>query len=375
MENLRIAAFGGFRSIPPKAGGAGADKFAVELYPRIVKKGCQVVAYCRIYPGDKLEKADNYAGITLRYFKTINKAGFDSFFHSFKATFDVIVHNRADVIHLLSGANSIWAIFLRLAGKRVIVSQFAMDWKRAKWPWYGKLFYRFSNYITAYLPNKVVFDNVFTREYFEKKFKKKYGFIPYGSEVPDVPENLDVLRRFDLTPGEYFLFVGRFIPDKGLHLLIEAFQNLETDKKLVLVGGDPNPGNYESMIRSTNDKRVIFPGFMYGDDTNFLIKNAFVYVQPSLIEGLSPVILTVMGLGTPLVCSDIVENLFITGENSFHFRSGDVRDLQRVLEFALKDYAILQQKAILGREDVKQRFNWDLVSDQYIEFFTKNKVS
>jgi len=375
MENLRIAAFGGFRSIPPKAGGAGADKFAVELYPRIVKKGWQVVAYCRIYPGDKLEKADNYAGITLRYFKTINKAGFDSFFHSFKATFDVIVHNRADVIHLLSGANSIWAIFLRLAGKRVIVSQFAMDWKRAKWPWYGKLFYRFSNYITAYLPNKVVFDNVFTREYFEKKFKKKYGFIPYGSEVPDVPENLDILRRFDLTPGEYFLFVGRFIPDKGLHLLIEAFQNLETDKKLVLVGGDPNPGNYESMIRSTNDKRVIFPGFMYGDDTNFLIKNAFVYVQPSLIEGLSPVILTVMGLGTPLVCSDIVENLFITGENSFHFRSGDVRDLQRVLEFALKDYAILQQKAILGREDVKQRFNWDLVSDQYIEFFTKNKVS
>jgi len=375
MENLRIAAFGGFRSIPPKAGGAGADKFAVELYPRIVKKGWQVVAYCRIYPGDKLEKADNYAGITLRYFKTINKAGFDSFFHSFKATFDVIMHNRADVIHLLSGANSIWAIFLRLAGKRVIVSQFAMDWKRAKWPWYGKLFYRFSNYITAYLPNKVVFDNVFTREYFEKKFKKKYGFIPYGSEVPDVPENLDILRRFDLTPGEYFLFVGRFIPDKGLHLLIEAFQNLETDKKLVLVGGDPNPGNYESMIRSTNDKRVIFPGFMYGDDTNFLIKNAFVYVQPSLIEGLSPVILTVMGLGTPLVCSDIVENLFITGENSFHFRSGDVRDLQRVLEFALKDYAILQQKAILGREDVKQRFNWDLVSDQYIEFFTKNKDS
>src|SRR4030095_211826 len=240
MENLRIAAFGGFRSIPPKAGGAGADKFAVELYPRIVKKGYQVVAYCRIYPGDNVEKADDYAGIKLKYFKTVKKAGFDTFLHSFKATFDVIMHNRADVIHLLSGANSIWSIFLRLAGKRVIVSQFAMDWKRAKWPWYGKLFYRFSNYITAYMPNKVVFDNVFTREYFEKKFKKKYGFIPYGSEVPDVPENLDVLRRFDLVPGEYFLFVGRFIPDKGLHLLIEAFQNLSTDKKLVLVGGDPN---------------------------------------------------------------------------------------------------------------------------------------
>jgi len=99
MENVRIAAFGGFRSIPPKAGGAGADKFAVELYPRIVKKGYQVVAYCRIYPGDTFEKSEDYAGIKLRYFKTVKKAGFDSFFHSLKATFDVIVHNRADVIH------------------------------------------------------------------------------------------------------------------------------------------------------------------------------------------------------------------------------------------------------------------------------------
>ena len=375
MENLRIAAFGGFRSIPPKAGGAGADKFAVELYPRIVKKGYPVVAYCRIYPGDNLQKSDDYAGIKLRYFKTVNRAGFDTFLHSFKATLDVILHNRADVVHLLSGANSIWSVFLRLAGKRVVVSQFAMDWKRAKWPWYGKLFYRVSNYITAYLPNKVVFDNVFTQEYFEKKFKRQYGFIPYGSEVPEVPENLDILNRFGLKPGEYFLFVGRFIPDKGLHLLIEAFQGLKTDKKLVLVGGDPNPGNYESTIRSTNDKRVIFPGFVYGDDTNILIKNAFVYVQPSLIEGLSPVILTVMGLGTPLVCSDIVENIFITGENSFHFKSGDAGELGKVLEFALKNYEILQQKAILGKIDVKQRFNWDLVSDQYIEFFTKNKDS
>jgi glycosyltransferase involved in cell wall biosynthesis len=110
---------------------------------------------------------------------------------------------------------------------------------------------------------------------------------------------------------------------------------------------------------------------VYGDDTNVLIKNAYAYVQPSLIEGLSPVILTVMGLGTPLICSDIVENTFITGENAFHFKSGDAGDLEKVLEFTLKSYAILQQKAILGKTDIKERFNWDIVSDQYIEAFKK----
>ena len=84
-----------------------------------------------------------------------------------------------------------------------------------------------------------------------------------------------------------------------MHLLVEAFEKLKTDKKLVLIGGSPNPDEYETKIKSTTDKRIIFPGYVYGDDTNILIQNAFSYIQPSLIEGLSPVILTVMGLGTP----------------------------------------------------------------------------
>ena len=373
MQKLRIAAFGGFRSIPPKAGGAGSDKFAVELYPRIVNRGHKVLAYCRIYPGEKDLHEKEYRGVELKYYKTVKKAGFDTLLHSFKATMDVIFRNSADIVHLHSGANSIWGFFLRLAGKRVVVSQFAMDWKRDKWPWYGKLFYRFSNHITAYLPNEVVFDNVFTQEYFEKKFKRKYGFIPYGSEVPDLPESSEVLNRLNLTSGDYFLFVGRFIPDKGLHLLVEAFKDLKTEKKLVLIGGSPNPGNYEATIRNTNDKRIIFPGYVYGDDTNILIKNAFAYIQPSLIEGLSPVILTVMGLGTPLICSDIKENIFITGENAFHFKSGNSDDLKKVISFALENYEILKQKAIRGQKDVKERFNWDLVSDKYIESFRGNK--
>ena len=107
MQKLRIAAFGGFRGIPPKAGAAGSDKFAFELYPRIVKRGHNLVAYCRIYPGDNNEQPGEYDGIKLKYFKTVHKAGFDTLVHSAKATFDVIFKNTADVVHLHSGANSI----------------------------------------------------------------------------------------------------------------------------------------------------------------------------------------------------------------------------------------------------------------------------
>src|ERR1700741_836486 len=112
MEKLRIAAFGGFRSIPPTTGGAGSDKFALELYPRIAKRGHKVLAYCRIYPGLENGQKKDYEGVELKYFKTVKRSGFDTLVHSFKATFDVIMRNRADVIHLHSGANSIWCFFL-----------------------------------------------------------------------------------------------------------------------------------------------------------------------------------------------------------------------------------------------------------------------
>ena len=367
MDKLRIAAFGGFRSIPPKAGAAGSDKFAFELYPRIVKRGHKLVAYCRIYPGDNGTRSSEYEGIELKYLKTVNKAGFDTLIHSAKATFNVIFRNTADVVHLHSGANSIWAMLLRIAGKRVIVSQFAMDWKRDKWPWYGKLFYIFSNYITAYLPNKVAFDNVYTKEYFEKKFKRPYNFIPYGSEVKVPVGNDDILNKIGLRPNEYFLFVGRFIPDKGLHLLIEAFEKLKTDKKLVLIGGSPNPGEYEMKIKSTLDKRIIFPGYVYGDETNILIRNAFLYVQPSIIEGLSPVILTVMGLGTPLVCSNIIENIYITKDNAIAFVSGDADSLLEKLQYALNNEDKMLLKAKHGQTDILERFNWENITDQYLD--------
>ncbi len=374
MRKLRVAAFGGFRSIPPKAGAAGSDKFAFELYPRIVAEGHSLIAYCRIYPKDKnADRLVEYEGIKLKYFTTVNKAGFDTLLHSAKATFDVIFRNTADVVHLHSGANSVWAIFLRIAGKRVVVSQFAMDWKRDKWPWYGKLFYLVSNYLTAYFPNHVIFDNIFTKEYFEKKFNKSFVFIPYGSEVKLPPANKDILTKLGLETSEYLLFVGRFIPDKGIHLLVDAFSKLKTKKKLVLIGGSPNPSEYELKIKETNDDRIVFPGYVYGDDTNILILNALIYVQPSLIEGLSPVILTVMGLGCPLICSDIIENKFICGENALTFESGNSDDLLKMLEFSLANPEISNSKALQGKSDILDRFNWDKITNQYINILNSEK--
>jgi len=368
---LRIAAFG-FRSLPPSQGSAGADKFALELLPRLAARGHQVVGYSRIYPGQDRPRDEMFRGVHVRSFRTVGKSGFDTLLHSAKVTWDIIRHNRADVVHIQNGGNSLFATVLRLFGKKTFLSQDGLDWQRDKWPWYGKLYLRLIIPLTAYVHNQIIFDNIFVRRYFENRFKRQYDFIPFGADVDYKGDTGEILKKLGLEPNEYILFVGRFIPDKGLQYLIPAFERVATDKKLVLVGGSPNPSPFEQQLRETKDPRIVFPGFVYGADTHALMHNAYAYVQPSDVEGLSPVILESSFLGAPVICSDIEMNRYILEEHGVYFRQGDVEDLAAQLRHALDDPAWLRERGAAQRQHVADTYSWDSVVDAHVEAFTSN---
>jgi len=372
---LRVAAFG-FRSLPPKAGAAGADKFALELLPRLVALGCEVTAYSRIYPDDPTPPGEaDFRGVRTVGLRTVAGKGFDTLLHSAKATWRILTRDGADVVHIQNGGNSPFALVLRLFGKRAFVSQDGPDWLRDKWPWYAKLYLRLTQYLTAFGPTSIIFDNVFAREYFEKKFKKLYHFVPFGSEVDYDPAAETVLERLGLERGRYILFVGRFIPDKGLHYLVPAFEATDApDLKLVLVGGSPNPSPYEAGIRATKDPRIVLPGFIYGAEMHALMKNAMLYVQPSDVEGLSPVILESAYLGVPILCSDIVQNRFIMGAHAVYFRAGDTDDLRARLAEVVGGGPDLAARAAAGQRHVRETYNWDRVARDHLEIFRGDRA-
>lgn len=363
----KIAIFG-FRSIPPSEGSAGADKVMSELCPRYVSRGFDVIAYNRVYK-KKVPKIKRFKGVQLVYLRTVQKKGFDSIVHSMKATYHIIRYNTADIVFILNGGNSVWAFFLRLFGKKVLVAQDGIDWERSKWSWYGKFFLYLSLYITAKIPNVVIFDNIYVKEFFENKFKKRFNFVPHGAELSPTKVDDTILEKLTLRKSDYLIFVGRFIPDKGLQYLIPAFKRVNTTKKLVLVGGSPNPSNFEIMLKSSKDERIMFPGYIYGDDTISLIKNAYAYIQPSDVEGLSPVILMAMGLETPLICSNIKENLYIVRDMALTFEKGNVEDLNRKIQFSLKNPDLLLTNARKARIHVQKEFNWDKIADEHINLF------
>lgn len=363
----RLAAFG-FRSVPPKPGCAGADKFAEELYSRLARLGYEVTGYNRVYE-DTEPKSYTYKGIRLKNVKTFRRKGFEALFHSLRATLDVIFNDTADVVHIQNGGNSIFAVLLRLFGKKVFIGEDGAEWARGKWSWYARLYLRMTRWLTAYVPNGVIFDNIFVREMFEKQFRRTYHFVPFGSDPAEDQEDSDILQRLGLTRGDYFLFVGRFIPDKGLHYLLPAFENTQTDKKLVLIGGTTDGSEYEAKLKSTADSRVLFPGYQYGRDVHTLMRNAYAYIQPSDLEGLSPVVLENMGLGTPVICSDIRENIYVVGETAVTFAKSDIADLAVKLRFAIDHPEILQKNALAARCRAQERFSWDAVTIMHEQIF------
>ena len=366
---MRIAAFG-FRSLPPSNGAAGADKFVLELLPRLASEGHVVTAYNRKYRNAHVNVKE-FKGVKIKTFKTVNRKGFDTLIHSLKCTVDIIVNNTADVVHIQNGGNSIWGVFLRMFGKKVFISQDGVDWKRKKWPWYGKMYLKVSSYITAHIPNMVIFDNVIAKNYFEKKFRKSYEFIPFGSEMDEVADDATILEKYGLRKHEYYLFVGRFIPDKGLHYLIPAFLQAETNKKLVLVGGCPNPSAYEKQLQQSASERIVFTGFVYGDDVNRLMRNAYCYVQPSDVEGLSPVVLSVMGLGVPLIVSDIEENIYAVKDTATTFKKADIDSLTDKIDFTNENPERIKELARLAQQRALNYFNWNKVAQEHIHVFSK----
>jgi glycosyltransferase involved in cell wall biosynthesis len=124
---------------------------------------------------------------------------------------------------------------------------------------------------------------------------------------------------------------------------------------------------------ATKDSRIIFAGYVYGDDSLRLMKNAYCYIQPSDVEGLSPVILNVMGLDTPIICSDIKENIYAVDTTALLFKKGDSDSLRQCLAESVQNYEQMRQNALKAKERALSLFSWNQVARDHETLFSESK--
>jgi glycosyltransferase involved in cell wall biosynthesis len=172
----------------------------------------------------------------------------------------------------------------------------------------------------------------------------------------------DQILEWGLEPGEYILFLGRLSPEKGCHVLIEAYEKLNTDVKLVIAGASSYCDDYSRQLRTHASEQVKMLDWVSGDALDELLTNAMIFVLPSDLEGLSLALLDAMGAGLCVLSSDVAENREAVADSGFTFRRGDVEDLADRLRFLIANPTVRDAAGLAAKRRVREYYQWPKIA-------------
>ncbi len=359
---MRIAVIG-TRGIPTTQG--GVERHVEELYARLATKH-QVTVYCRnSYTPPSLSE---HRGIKLRRLPHINSKHLDAISHTFLSACDAIRRNY-DIIHFHSIGPSLLSFLPKIKRRVIIVSTVhALDWKQKKWHRLAKATLKLGEKASVTFPDRTITVSKEIQAYLLEKYGRKSVNIPNGISPPIFKEPNEI-SKFLLKKNKYILFVGRLIPEKNCALLIEVFRNIDTDLNLVIAGSPSHTdGHYHKLIRQAKgDKRIIFTGLATDHLLQELYTNAYLFVLPSIHEGLPIALLEALSYGLPTLCSDIKPHLEVIGlRNRFAtvFESNNAQDLKTNMISMIADRNAVRKKAREASTYIINTYDWDKIAQR-----------
>jgi glycosyltransferase involved in cell wall biosynthesis len=361
---MRIAILG-TRGIPASYG--GFETFAEHLSTRLVARGHDVTVYCRAHYVSPRQL--EYHGVRLKVLPTIRHKYFDTVVHGFISALHA-VPGRFDVALICNAANAPFAPILRFTGTPVAINVDGLEHKRKKWGLLGRRYYKLAEYLSTLLPNVMVTDAQVIQDYYLARHNSPSTMIAYGSEVERRPDRATV-RKWRVEPNRYVLYVSRLEPENNAHLVIEAFKKVRTAYRLLVVGDAPYAEDYISDLkaRARGDKRIVFTGFVFGQDYRALQQNAYCYVHATEVGGTHPALLEAMGYGNCVLTLATPENIEAVGEAGIPY--ADEYDLVEKLQRVLRDGSLVQAYRNRAQLRVQKYYDWERVVDQYEQLFAR----
>lgn len=362
---LKIALLG-TRGIP--ASYSGFETCVEQLGQRLVQRGHEVTVYCRSHHITYAEPT--YKGMKLVKLPTIANKYLDTLIHSFISSLHALPQRYDIGLYFIAG-NSPVTWIPRLIGTKTLLNVDGLDWKREKWPTFAKKYIQLAEFLATKLPNGYLTDSQVVQAYYQQRFGSTPPYIPYGSDVELLPPG-ETLARFGLQAKRYVLFVGRLVPENCAHHVVEAFKNLDTHMKCVIVGDAAYADEYKASLRAlaAGDPRIIFTGYVFGKGYHELGTNAAIFVESSGVGGTHPALVEAMAHGSCVVAHNTPENLETIGDAGFAYDGQQgAKDLHRVLARLLNDPTLIDEYAQLARRRANTVYTWDSVTDAYERLF------
>ncbi len=353
----------------------GVEVVVTELARRMAALGHEVTCYDRsgadVMTGDAAGcRARVVDGVRVVPVKTIDKKGLAALSSSCFATLAAI-KDRPDVIHYHAEGPCVPLPLAKRAGIRTVATIHGLDWQRAKWGKLASTYIKMGEKTAATKADGLVVLSKSARSYFQDAYGRTATFIPNGIE-PKRPRPVNQIQdKWGLGEGSYLLYLGRLVPEKRPELLIEAFKEIDTDKRLVIAGGGSDTSEYEASLRDVaqGDPRVLFTGFVNGEPLEELYSNCYAYVLPSDVEGMPMSLLEAMAYGRCCVTSDIPECADVLAGNGVTFEKGSAHSLQAALQGLLTDAGRAGALGAAAKAHVEKTYNWDSVVERTLAVY------
>ena len=334
------------------------DKVTEEIGSRLVERGHEVTVYGR---RRCVPHSDPYRGLKRVPLPSWDTKHLDTISSTFLSALHLITNGGADIAHIHGAGPALCALLPRLRGIKTVVRVPSLDSQRAKWGRAARLFLRFSEYAAVHWSDATIVVSPTVKDYLETRYGRSVHYVPNGVDIasPGPPQQLP---EIGLESGKYLLFMGRLVPEKGCHYLIEAVSRLKPTMPLVMAGGDSHSERYVRDLKEKANSQVRFLGYVTGQLKEELLANAYLYIQPSDLEGMSLSLLEAMAYGRCILMSDIPENMLVTQDCAVTFRAGDTDHLTQQLANLLQQPQLVADMGKNAKQHAASHYSWDTVA-------------
>ncbi|SDU12654.1 Glycosyltransferase involved in cell wall bisynthesis [Verrucomicrobium sp. GAS474] len=368
---MKIAILG-LRGLPSTY--SGYEAFVSELAPRLVARGHEVTVYCRssLFP----EKPATWQGISLRYVASLEHKITSTLSHSFLSLADASLRGF-DVILVVNAANGMFGFIPRLLGCPSVLNVDGMEWLRPKWSPTARFVFKNSARLGCLFYNRVITDAEEMHRLYAQEFGIDTDYIAYGANI-ETSEHPEVLARYGLTSGGYYLIASRLVPDNNADLIVREFVASGSDKILAIAGGADYRGNtveqaFLTRLKAIANDRVRFLGHV-GETGHVkeLHCHSFGYIHGHQFGGINPSLLKALGYGNCVLALDTPFNSEVLAGGDYGLlwnkSEGHLASQIRKIE---GDPALRQTFCSKAPERIRDQFTWDKITSQYETLFAR----
>lgn len=366
----------GHKVIPSRRG--GIETVLTSLCPLLVELGADVTCYNR--SSDKVENEyvdtvvnNQYRGVKTKNAWTVGGKGISAMVASFTAAISATFSNY-DIIHFHAEGPCAAMWIPKMFGKHCVATVHGLDWQREKW---GKSFaskyIKFGERVMVKCADEIIVLSQSAQDYFKETYNRETVLIHNGINKPTKQEAEKITENYGLSKDSYICTVSRLTAEKGIHYLIDAYNNIKTDKKLVIAGDTSDTDEYVKLLKekANNNPNIIFTGFISGETLQELYSNAYIVAVPSDIEGMSLSLLEALSYGNAVLSSNIPENTLVTEDKAVLFEKSNVADLTLKLQMMCDDENLVKNTKNGVDEFILGKYNWQDVALNTLNLYKK----